>query len=123
MASISRAAPKPIVFKFQGIPSKSRLHDDYAEIKDIDLGHTDLGESLRVCNSPIERSTLRSTLICSGLVNIASHPVLVQSVELIMALSQHFVPKERVVKSVTKEVVLDLRPHNIERVFHLPREN
>ena len=40
-----------------------------------------------------------------------------------MALAQHFVPEERVVKSVTGEVVFDLRPNNIERVFHLPRED
>ena len=38
-----------------------------------------------------------------------------------MTLAQHFIPEERVVKSVTEEVVLDLQPNNIERVFHLPR--
>ena len=80
-----------------------------------------LGELLRVCNSLIERSTLRSTLIHSGLVNAASHPGTVQSAELIMTVSRHFVPDERVVKSISGEVVLDLRPDNIERVFHLPR--
>ncbi len=36
-----------------------------------------------------------------------SHPTLVQLVELIMTLVQHFVPEEMVVKSVI-EVVLDL---------------
>ena len=100
---------------------KSQLHDEYAEIKDMDLKHTDLGEFLRVCNSPTERSTLRSALIHSRLVNATSHPRTVQSAELIMTLSRHFVPDERVVKSVSGEVVLDLRPDNIERVFHLPR--
>ena len=40
-----------------------------------------------------------------------------------MTLSQHFVPNERVVKSITGEVVLDRRPDNIERVFHLPRND
>ena len=121
MASTSGVAAKLVTYKFQGVTPKSRLHDEYAEIKDTDLGHTDLGEFLRVCNSPTERSTLTSALIRFGLVNAASHPGTIQSAELIMTLSQHFVPGERVVKSVSREVVLDLRPDNIERVFHFPR--
>ena len=120
MATTSGVA-KPVTYKFQGMTPKSRLQDEYAKIKDTDLGHTDLGEFLRICNNPTERSTLTSVLIRSGLVNVASHPRSVQSAELIMTLSQHFVPDERVVKSVSGEVVLDLRPDNIERVFHLPR--
>lgn len=51
MASTSRSAVKPVVYKFQGVTPKSKLLDEYAEIKDMDLGHTDLGEFLRVCNS------------------------------------------------------------------------
>ena len=108
MATTSGVAAKPVTYKFQGVTPKSRLHDEYAEIKDTVLGHTDLGEFLRVCNSPTERSTLTSALIRSGLVNAASHPGTVQSAELITTLSQHFVPDERVVKSVSGEVVLDL---------------
>ena len=69
MASTSGVAAKPVTYKFQGVTPKSRLHDEYAEIKDTDLGHTDLVEFLRVCNSPTERSTLTSALIRSGLVN------------------------------------------------------
>ena len=120
MATTSGAA-KPVTYKFQGVTPKSRLQDEYTEIKDTDLGHTDLGEFMRICNNPTERSTLTSALIRSGLVNAALHPGSVQSAELIMTLSQHFVPEERVVKSVSGDVVLDLRPDNIERVFHLPR--
>ena len=108
MASTSGSTGKPIVYKFQGMTPKSRLHDEYTEIKDTDLGHRDLGEFLRVCNSLTERSTLRSTLIHSGLVNATSHPGTVQSAELIMTLSRHFVSDERVVKSIFGEVVLDL---------------
>ena len=89
--------------------------------RDTDLRHTNLGEFLRICNKPTKRSALVSALICSRLVNVVSHPVLVQSTKLIMALSQCFVPNKRVVKSVTGEVVLDLWPDNIERVYHLPR--
>ncbi len=63
-----------------------------------------------------------SSLIQSGWVNMASHPTLVQSFELIMTLAHHYIPEE-VVKSVTGEIVLDLRPHNIKNVFHLPRED
>ena len=121
MASTSGVAPKPVMFKFQGIPSKSRFHDDYVEIKDTNLRHTNLREFLRICNKPTERSSMMFTLIHSRLVNIVSHLVSVQSTNLIMDLSQHFVLDERVVKGVTEEVVLDLQPDNIERVFHLPR--
>ena len=49
-----------------------------------------------------------------------SHPILVQSLKIIMTLSQHFFPKERVVKSVIGEFFLDFQPNNFERVFHLP---
>ena len=62
-SSGKKMTPKPVVFKFQGFPSKSRFQDDYTKIKDIDLGHTSLGEFLRIYNKPIERSTLVSTLI------------------------------------------------------------
>ena len=116
-------APKPIVFKFQGVLSKSRFQDDYAEIKDTDLGHTDLGEFLRIYNKTTKRSTLVTSLIRLGLVSAASHLVSVQSVKLIMTLAQHFVPKERVVKSMTSEVALNLQPEKNERIFHLPRED
>ena len=49
-----------------------------------------------------------STLIQSGLVSVASHPMSVQSAKLVMTLAQHFVLEERVVMSVIGEVVLDL---------------
>lgn len=39
-----------------------------------------------------------------------------------MTLTNHFVPKERVVKRIMGEIILDVRPKNIEKVFHLPRE-
>ena len=48
MVSTSGVAPKLVMFKFQGVPSKSRFHDDYTKIRDTDLGHTDLGEFLRI---------------------------------------------------------------------------
>ena len=48
------------------------------------------------------------TLIQSGLVNMASHPTLVQSSELIMTLAHHYVPEEKVIKSVIGEIFLDL---------------
>ena len=110
MTSTSREkiTPKPIVFKFQGVPSKLRFHDDHVEIKDTNLGHTDLGEFLKIRNKPTKRSALVSTLIHFRLVSTTSHPVLVQLVELIMTLAQHFFAQERVVKSITGEVILNL---------------
>ena len=108
MASTSRVAPKPILFKFQGVPSKSRFHDDYIEIRATDLKHIDLGEFLRICNRSIEKSAMMSALICSKLVNVASHPMSIQLAELIMSLAQCFDLEERVVKSIIGEVVLDL---------------
>ena len=86
MVTTSGAA-KPVTYKFQCVTPKSRLQDEYAEIKDTDLGHIDLGEFLRVCNSLTKRSTLTSALIRSGLVNAASHPGTVQSTELIMTIT------------------------------------
>jgi hypothetical protein len=68
----------------------------------------DLREFLTTYNKPIERSDLVSSLICSRLVNAASHAISVHSVELIMTLVQHFISEERVVKSATGEVVLNL---------------
>ncbi len=38
-----------------------------------------------------------------------------------MALAENYVLKERVVKSIIGEIILDLRPKNIKKVFHLPR--
>ena len=62
-----------------------------------------------------------STLILSTLVNATCHPTSVQSLELIMALAKNYVSRERVVKSVIGEIVMGLRPRNIEKAFHLPR--
>ncbi len=62
-----------------------------------------------------------STVIKYGLVNAASRPTSVQSSKLIMTFVEHYVPEEKVVKSVTGEIVLDLKPRNIEKVFHIPR--
>lgn len=62
-----------------------------------------------------------SSLIRSGIVNAASHLISIQSLELIMALVENYVSEERVVKSITGEIMLDLRPKNIEKVFHFLR--
>jgi hypothetical protein len=62
-----------------------------------------------------------SQMIRVGLVSVASHLVSVQSSELIMEMAQHYVADERIVKSVTGDIILDLHPDNIERVFHLPK--
>ena len=37
-----------------------------------------------------------------------------------MAIAQHYVPNEKIVRVVTGEMVLDVRPNAIERAFHLP---
>lgn len=121
MGSTSGTTTKPVAFKFQGVPSKSKFYDEYVHIRDTDLGHTDLANFLKACNKLVGRSDPVSALIHSILVNTASHPTSVQSAKLIMTLAQHFVLEERVVKRTTGEVVLDLRPDNIQRVFHLPR--
>lgn len=60
-------------------------------------------------------------LIRSSLVNTTSHPTSVQSLKLIMALADNYVSEEKVIKSVTREIVPNLKPWNIEKVFHLPR--
>lgn len=38
-----------------------------------------------------------------------------------MTLKEHYVPKDKVVKSVKKKIVLDIWLGNIEKVFHLPQ--
>ena len=38
-----------------------------------------------------------------------------------MALAKNYILEERVVKSITEEIVLNLRPKNIEKVFNLLR--
>ena len=60
-------------------------------------------------------------LILLVLVNAASHLVLVQSSKLIMMLAERYFLEERVIKSITREIILDLQSNNIEKVFHLPR--
>lgn len=72
-----------------------------------------------LCNKPNEKPPM--ALIRLGLVNATSHPISVQSSELIMALAENYVSEERVVKRITREIILDLRPNNIEKLFHLPR--
>lgn len=69
----------------------------------------------------MEKSPIIFPLIRLGLVNATSHLILVQSSKLIMALAENYVTKERVVKSITREIMLDLRPKNIEKVFYLLR--
>lgn len=64
-----------------------------------------------------------STTIRLGLVNVASHPTSVQFSKLIMTLAENYVPKEKVVKCITREIVLELGPRNIKKIFHLPRAN
>ena len=66
---------------------------------------------------------MASTLIRLGLVNKTSHPISVQPSVLFMVLVEKYVLEERVVKIITREIILDLRPKNIKKVFHLRREN
>ena len=51
---------------------------------------------------------MMSVLMQLGLVNIASHLTSVESSELIMTLVKPYVSEEKVVKSITKEIALDL---------------
>ena len=66
---------------------------------------------------------MMSALIRSSLVNVASHATSMHSSELIMELVDNYITKENFVKSVTGKVALDLLPQNIEKVFHLPRDD
>lgn len=109
------------MFRFQGVLTKSRFQDDYSKIWDTKLGHIDLSTFLTLCNKSMERSPMIFSLIQSGLFNIASHPTLMQSLELIMTLAENYVSVERVMESITGEIILDLQPKNIDKVFHLLR--
>ena len=72
---------------------------------------------------PKEIYAMVSTMIKLRLGNATSHPPFLQSSKLTMTLVENYVPKEKVVKSVTREIVLDLRPQNIKKVFHLSWED
>ena len=52
--------------------------------------------------------------------NVTAHLVSVQSFELIMAVAQHYMQDKRIVRAITREMVLEIRPDAIERAFHLP---
>lgn len=78
-----KISPKPIVFKYQGAPRKSYFQDVHVEIKDTELRHIDWNDFLIICSKPKERFAMVSSLMHSGLVNVVSHLVLVQSSEFI----------------------------------------
>ena len=107
---VGKIVPKTMVFKFQGVQLKSHFQDALLEIWNTKLGHFDWNSFLVLHKNPNERSPMVSTLIIFGLVNAASHSTLVQSSELVMALEENYVSEERVVKSITGEIILDLRP-------------
>ena len=56
----------------------------------------------------------------SELVSTVAHTMFIQSSELIMSITQHYVLDEKIVRVVTREMVLDIRPDNIERASNLP---
>ena len=71
-------------------------------------------------NNLHKRSDMVTKMIRNILVNAPSHLVSIQSSKLIMTITQHYVPDERIVRSVIGEMVLlDLRLDNIEKVFYL----
>ena len=37
-----------------------------------------------------------------------------------MTIAQRYVPHEKIVQVVTRDMVMDIRPNAIERAFHLP---
>ncbi len=91
----AKIAPKPVDFKYKGALKKSRFQDKHIEIRDTKLGHNDQNVFLTLCNNPKERSAMVFSLIQSGLVNATSHPISVQSFELIMTLAQHYILGKR----------------------------
>ena len=120
MASSSTAPTTQLVpYKFQGKPKKSQFFDAHAKIRNIKLGHIDWNSFVTICNNPHNWPDFITKMIVSGLVNVAAHPVLVQSSKLIMAITQHYVLDEKIVQAITSEMALDIWPDAIERVFHL----
>ena len=93
--------------------------DKHSKVHDTKMSHIDWNTFHVLCNKSRERLEMISLLILSGLVNVASHLVSVQSSKMIMALAHHYVPEE-FIRSVIREMVLDMCLDNIEKVFHLP---
>ena len=120
MASSSTAPTVQLVpYKFQGRPKRSRFFDAHFEIKDNELGHMDWNGFLKICNNPHNRPEFITKMIRCGLVNVAAHPISVQSSKLIMAIAQNYVPDEKIVWAIIGEMVLDIKPHAIQRAYHL----
>ena len=111
---------KLVAFLFKGVLKKSCFIDNHSDICYTELGHIEWNVFLILCKIPHGRFEMVIVMIQNGLVNIALHPTLVQSSKSIMTLAQHYVPNEKLVRRITREMVLDLRPNNIEKVFHLP---
>ena len=61
---------------------------------------------------------MRFELIQIGLVNVASHPVLVQSLELVTTLEKCYILDEDVLKRIIGDIFLDIQQNSIEKVFH-----
>ena len=90
----TKITPEPVVFKvfkFQGVPLKYFFQDVHSEIQDTKMGHIDWNAFLVLYNKPNERFPMVSTLNILRLVNVASHPISIQSSELIMVLANNYV--------------------------------
>ena len=97
-----------VPYKFQGKTKRSRFINGYSKIRDTDLGHIDWNAFLTTCNNPHDQPNLITKMIQSGSVSVIAHPILVKSSKLIMAIAQHCVPDERILKAVIIEMVLDI---------------
>jgi hypothetical protein len=97
---VAKITLEPVTFKFHGPPKKLIFSDNNSEAWDTKMGHIDWNTFLVLCNKLRERLEMISSLILSGLVNVTSHLVSVQSLKYIMALAHHYVQEEKIVRSV-----------------------
>ena len=90
---------------------------NHFEIRDTKIGYINKNGFLIMRNNYHGGSNMVMKMIKNGLFNVASLLESIQSSELIMTIAQHYVLDESIVRSVIGEMVLNLRPKNIKKVF------
>lgn len=103
----------PNVFK-----TESALYHDFIKTAETDLHHIKPVFDLHALESA--SNTLISNLGHSGLLIAASIPILVQSLEFVIACIKHYNPATREIQSVDGRLICSLKPDMIELAQKMP---
>lgn len=108
-------------YKIKSYHPPSKVIKLHVETTDTNIGNISWNEYLNKCAQPVRCLEDCTSLVHYSLVNAVVHPISIQLTKLINTLASNYVPDKCMVKNSVGEVVLDLRPDNIEDVFHLPK--